>query len=526
MPSFSPAASFHTFRAALRARPVVVILATALAAAVFLWLVVDRRNGPDTSESGPLLRAVQSGSSFRALPAGDLVFESSDAEATRAVRILLSASPELSRRISIWAAESPERMGIDSDSVERRAAVVRFGTDGRPESAMILEGQFASLRIREAVRAWPSTVEHYGGQEILTGEGRGAVAILDDRRVLVATNDEMARAAVDAGAGRDPSAATMDACVAMRETAGAAGIAGRIPAGANLTSLLPAHMSGAPFEGATIVATLESKDGFRLRLDMTHASPARAELAADRLRSEFVLDVLAIGAGRRVLDALAPYARVACDSTRVTVSLDIPREMLATVSAEPSGPDTRATLPPELLAPLPDGKLDPAHLPTAEAAAVELPPVPGVAGPVSNAAHATPIESHHDEPPRPFIWSPGETDTRTPTPSGVPRADRVASTLAAIADAERQFRETSGTYASLAELVRAGLLDPTIADGVVVDGYRLRLVSFDDRQYEATAEPASPSATPFVFGVREDGVVYTDSPPRARTGATGSPSFP
>ena len=509
----------------LRGRPIVAISCVIVAAALVAWAATSLSSSGNARASGPLSLALSSGSSFRALPVGDLVADLKDPEALRALRVLLAASPELADRVSHWMVASTGALGIDPESVSHRSVVVRFGTDGAAEHAAILDARFVPGRVREALDRLDPVVEHYGGEEIFTCAGLGAVSIVDDRRILVASSFTMARAAVDASAGRDPSAETMGAAAALSELDSVASLAGHIPAGARLQTLLPGYVSSGPFAGAAVVASLEAADGVRLRLDMTHQSPARAQMAVERLRSEFVLDTLAIAGGRLAIDALAPYVLVACDKTRVAVRLDVPRDRLAVGGAGQSAPIASDSLPPELLAPLPEVTVDPGRLQSPEAAAASLPPSPGARAEDPGARAASAPAASASEDRRPFIWSPAEDESLPDAPAGA-AVDAIAAVLRTIADAERRYRDAHGAYGTLEELAGAGLLDPLVRDTAVIAGFRIRLVSLVDRGFEVVAEPVDRGAPAFSFTVTEQGVVRYDAhrgPPENREGARALP---
>jgi len=474
-----------------------IAIAAALAVAALVALFAIPEQGAGEAD-GPLRRAIREGGAFRVLPDADLALAVDNRAAVRALRVLLLSSPEVSQRLAGWMDEPLSRLGIDPGSVDRRSVVVRFGSAGSAEHATLLEGRFNPERVRTVMSDSGARGLDYGGDTLLVEGGR-AVAVIDDKHVLVCSSEAMARASIDASAGRDPSAASMDAVSAIERRDATAVLAGRIPDGARLDELLPAFLTSSPFSGTSLLAALDTSDGVRLELDMTHPSPARAELSASRLQSDFVLDALALAGGRSVVGQLAPFTVLTCDRTRVAVSIALPRSSLLAGTVAEAGPGAAVDLPEDLLAPLPEIDVDESLLPSPERAADGLPPPPPVDTPGKEAP--APAVRHGES--RPLIWSPSESSDQVTVADS---HDGVTELLRTIAAAEARYRQTHGRYAGLAELAGAGLIAEGFADEPFAGDHRVRFESISDSDFLLVAEPADGSSAP-ALAVDASGVV-------------------
>jgi hypothetical protein len=103
---------------------------------------------------------------------------------------------------------------------------------------------------------------------------------------------------------------------------------------------------------------------------------------------------------------------------------------------------------------------------------------------------------------------------------GAANESSAIGTLRSIASAEATYRSHHGRYATMPQLVAAGMLDRSVADGVR-NGYRFRQVEVTAETFEFAAEPTSDVGSDRAFNVSGDFIIRYATGAIAPKGTTG-----
>jgi type II secretory pathway pseudopilin PulG len=96
-------------------------------------------------------------------------------------------------------------------------------------------------------------------------------------------------------------------------------------------------------------------------------------------------------------------------------------------------------------------------------------------------------------------------------------------TLRQIATAEATYEADHAAYAALRDLVREGLVDPSLTDGATRNGYRFHEVRVTKTTFEFSAEPEGTAGGSRSFNLSEDYVVRSAEGATAPRGTSGKP---